>query len=164
MNADERNPGQQGYGQQSPQQSQGQQASGQQQKQPQQSETMNQGQQDGSMATGQASYGNSGEADLLSQNSSSQGQESDMGESGEQGGDSSLFAGSEHDMGSSGQAGGGTGSTGQSASQQGSGADQSFADQGQGALNEDLMGSDGTTDIEVERSQGRESDIEGNSL
>ena len=29
---------------------------------------------------------------------------------------------------------------------------------------EDTKGSDGTTDIEVERSQGRESDIEGSSL
>ena len=38
----------------------------------------------------------------------------------------------------------------------------------QGAMNEDLMGSDeedsGTTDIETERSQGRENDIEGSSL
>jgi hypothetical protein len=150
MNADERNPGQQGYGQQSPQQSQGQQANSQQQ---QQSETMQQGQQADSMETGQASYGNSGEADLLSQNSSSMGQESDMGQSGE---GSSLFSGSEDDMGGS--------SSGQAMSDQGSQSDQSSADQGQSALNEDLMGSDGITDIEVERSQGRESDIEGNSL
>ena len=45
--------------------------------------------------------------------------------------------------------------------------DQNFADQGQGALNEDTMGSAqnrDTTDIEAERSQGRESDIEGSSL
>jgi hypothetical protein len=62
--------------------------------------------------------------------------------------------------------GGGFGGSGQTTGKQGSG-DQNFADQGQGAMNEDLMGSDedsGTTDIEVERSQGRESDIEGSSL
>jgi hypothetical protein len=153
MNADERNPGQQGYGQQSPQQSQGQQANSQQQ---QQSETMQQGQQADSMETGQASYGNSGEADLLSQNSSSMGQESDLGQSGGQSSDNSLFSGSEDDMGGS--------SSGQSMSDQGIQSDQISADQGQSALNEDLMGSDGITDIEVERSQGRESDVEGNSL
>lgn len=45
--------------------------------------------------------------------------------------------------------------------------DQDFADQGQGALQDDTMGQGedpGTTDIEIERSQGRESDIEGSSL
>jgi hypothetical protein len=46
---------------------------------------------------------------------------------------------------------------------------QNFADQGQGAMNEDMMGSDqddgrSTNDIEIERSQGNESDVEGSSL
>jgi hypothetical protein len=187
MNADERTPGQQGYGQQSPQQFQNQQqpasqqpSAQQQQQQPsgqQQGQVAptSEGQEGGSMATGQASYGNSGEATTLSQNSSSFGQDSDLGQSDQsqqssEGSDSSLFRGSDDDLGSagSGQAGGGgdVGGSGQIAGQQGSG-DQDFADQGQGALNEDLMGSDddgGTTDIEVERSQGRESDIEGSSL
>ena len=157
------------------------------------------------MATGQASYGNSGETgtDTLSQNSSSFGQDSDLGQSSQsgesgQGRDTRLFSGSGDDMGSSSgggetgrpgvdgsmdtssqsgttNVGGSTGRSGiegsldssdQTTGQQGSG-DQDFADQGQGAMNEDLMGSDddsGTTDIEVERSQGRESDIEGSSL
>ncbi len=45
--------------------------------------------------------------------------------------------------------------------------DQNFAQQGQGALAEDLMGSagkSGGSDLETERSQGRESDVEGSSL
>lgn len=152
MNADERNPGQQGYGQQSPQQSQGQQAGSQQQ---QQSETMSD-EQDGGMSTGQAAYGNSGEADVLSQDSSSMGKHNDAGQSASQGSNNSLFSGSKDDMGGS--------ASSPSMNQQGSQSDQDFADQGQGALNEDLMGSDGTTDIEVERSQGRESDVEGKGL
>lgn len=154
MNADERTPGQQGYGQQSPQQEQGQQAQSQQQQQP----TMSDQDQGGSMATGQAAYGNSGQADTLSQNSSSMGQGADFGQTGSQSNqgtnDSSLFRGGSDDTGSGGIS-----------SQQGSG-DQSFADQGQGAMNEDLMGSsdDGTTDIEIERSHGRESDVEGKNF
>lgn len=149
MNADERSSGQQGYGQQSPQQSQSQDQQTGRQNPDQQISGQQQGQQasaeqGGSMASGQASYGNSGDTGTLSQNSSDLGQQSDMGQSGQQQ-DSGLFSGSEDDMGSSG--------------------DQNFADQGQGALNEDRMGSDeGTTDIEIERSQGRESDIEGSSL
>ena len=139
MNADERTPGQQGYGQQSPQQSDGQQPSSQQQQVP------GQNPEGGPSSTGQASYGNSGQADTLSQNSSFEGQESDFGQAGGQGSESTLFKGSQDDTG-----GGASG--------------QQFADQGQGAMNEDLMGADGTTDIEVERSQGRENDIEGSSL
>nr|WP_314446470.1 hypothetical protein [uncultured Sphingomonas sp.] len=194
MNADERTPGQQGYGEQTSQQADG--AKGQQQQIGQQ--------QDGGTSTGQASYGNSGDTGsaTLSQNSTSLGQESDIGQSG-QGRDTGLFSGSDDDLGSStgrtgidgsmdqsGQSGtrpgsnegGSTGragiegsldtqsdeglSTGQATGQQASG-NQNFADQGQGAMSEDLLGSDrdsGTTDIEVERSQGRESDIEGSSL
>lgn len=160
MNADERASGQQGYGQQSPQQSSDgattaqQQPASQQQQQQQQQATMTGQDQEGSpVDTGQAAYGNSGETDTLSQNSSSLGQESDMGQAG---GGGALFSGSGEDMGSA---------QGASAEQ---GSDrQDFADQGQGALNEDLMGSSddgGTTDIEIERSQGRESDIKGSSL
>ncbi|GAA4005108.1 hypothetical protein [Sphingomonas humi] len=156
MNADERTPGQQGIGEQ---RSQHNQANEHADRQQQQQQTP----QDGGMSTGQASYGNSGETgtDTLSQDSSSLGQESDLGQTNQsadnrQDGDRSLFRGSDKDMGS----------TGETDRQDTTGQD--FADQGQGALNEDLMGSDEdtarNTDIETERSQGRESDIEGSSL
>jgi hypothetical protein len=125
------------------------------------------------------------DSDLGQSNQTGQSQQSGQGSS------NGLFSGSGNDMGTSSAGtgrlgiegsldgsnqsgndmGGSTGRSGTEGSmsetgQQGSG-DQNFADQGQGALNEDTMGSDqdrGTTDIEVERSQGRESDIEGSSL
>lgn len=153
MNADERTPGQQGYGQQSPQQSEtgGDRSSS---RGGQDADMTDEGRA-GDMTTGQASYGNSGETDTLSQNSSSSGQESDMG----QGGDGGLFNSSQEDRGGS--------APSQAAGQQPSSSGQASSEQGQDAQSEDLMGSDddsGTTDIEIERSQGRESDVEGSSL
>lgn len=152
MNADERNNQQQGYGQQDDKQANQQHnaAQGQQQQQPTAQDDE---------STGQASYGNSGESDTgtISQNISDTGQEADLGQSD----DPKLFSGSDDDLGgsaSSGQQGGESDASGMRST------DQSFADQGQGAMLEDTKGSDGTTDIEVERSQGRESDIEGSSL
>ena len=181
MNQDENQTGQQGYGQDPTSQQQ-------QQPQAQQSQQQPQGQQGSNdFETGQASYGNSGQADALtqSQNSSDMGQDADMGQaasgqgSGSQGSGFIGSGSSGNDMGSSsgqsegmplGTAGGGYGGSadttgGQSSSgmAQAGSSDQDFADQGQGAMNEDLMGSEqdddddlGTTDIETERSQGRE--------
>ena len=137
--------------------------------------------------TGQAAYGNSGQADAetmtQSQNSSDMGQQADMGQAA-----NANDTGEGMPLGTAGGGYGGSGET-QSGGQSGSGfvgsssdnsgeyhqssaGDQDFAEQGQGAMNQDLMGSDdedgddyaGTTDIETERSQGRESDIEGSSL
>ncbi len=156
MNQDENQTSQQGYGQDptSKDLQEGQPQGRQQQQQPQASgETAQQGGA-ADFSTGQASYGNSGQAELQtqSQNSSDMGQEADMGQSG--GSQGSGFIGSAS-----------------SGDDLGSSSDQDFAEQGQGALNEDLMGSDqeedddlGTTDIETERSQGREPDIEGSAL
>lgn len=121
------------------------------------------------------------------------GQSNQTGQAGQTGqsSDSGLFSGSNDDLGTSSAGTGRTGiegsiddpnlsdkdlggSTGRSGidgsldeADQQTPRDQDFADQGQGALNEDAMGSAkdrGTTDIEAERSQGRESDIEGSSL
>lgn len=195
MNADERTPGQQGYGEQTPQQGQDQTQPTGQQRQPGQGPQGNMAEQGqgGSASTGQASYGNSGETgtDTLSQNSSSLGQDSDLGQSNQasqsnQGSNSGLFGGPSSDMGSGSAGTGRTGIEGsldgpnQSESDMGGSTgrsgiegsldetgEQDFADQGQGALSEDAMGSSqnrGTTDIETERSQGRETDIEGSSL
>lgn len=172
MNADERTPGQQGYGQQTSQEADGQRARDQQgnqqptgQQQQQQPTDQGQGQDGGAMSTGQASYGNSGETDELSQNSSSLGQENDMGQDrGDQGGQR-LFSGSDDDLGGAGSdgmpsalGGGGYGGSGQTTG----GDDQDFASDGQGALDDN--DGDGTTDIEIERSQGRESDVEGRGI
>ncbi len=113
----------------------------------------------GRVSTGQASYGNSGQSssETLSQNDSDLGRKTDLGQSG----DRKLFSASDDDLGSSAAAGdqGINSDPSQMRSD-----DQSFEDQGQGALSEDTMGSDGTTDFGTERSLGRESDIEGSSL
>lgn len=123
MNADERSTGQEGYGRQDLEQSSSRQPAAQSQ----QPDTMNQGRQSGAPATGQASYGNSGETDL-SQDDSSLGQEADLGQSGGTTGKDSLISGSDSDT-----------------------DEQDFASQGQGAL-EQHPETIGTDDIAVERS------------
>jgi hypothetical protein len=141
MNADERSSGQQGYGQQSPQEDQSRTA-----QRGEQSPTSSERESDGgSPATGQASYGNSGDTGELSsgdtgelsQQRSDFGQEADLGGDGSQ--NSPLFGGSADDT-------------------------AGHAEQGSADRSEELDGSQGTTDIEIERSQGRENDIEGRSL
>jgi hypothetical protein len=130
--------------------------------------------------TGQASYGNSGQA------GAAQGLDRQNGQPGGDQGTSGGFIGSGasgNDMGSSGP------SDMQSASselddlsssdtsltsslqQQDGSAEQDFAEQGQGALDDTSMNSDqstapqnGTDDIEVERSQGREQGIDQSSM
>lgn len=171
MNADERTPGRQ---------------------QPQMGERriMDEQAQGGSASTGQASYGNSGEtgAGTPSQNGDGVGRETDLSQSGQQESQSNngLFSGSSNDMGANSAGTGRSGIEGsldgsnQSANDMGgttgrSGIEgslsetdeQNFSDQGQGAMSEDAMSSSRdrvTTDIETERSQGRETDIEGSSL
>ncbi|GAA4027013.1 hypothetical protein GCM10022281_02050 [Sphingomonas rosea] len=98
------------------------------------------------MATGQASYGNSGDTGTVDQ------QADNAPDSASQGGDR-LFSGSSDDLGSSGQA--------QSSANLGTDGAQDFAADGQGASTEDPTA---TTDVESERSQRRDSDIEGSSL
>lgn len=143
MNADERTPGQQGYGQQTSQQAE---------RQPTSEATTEPA--DTPQETGQAAYGNSGGTGTMTEGSS-QGQEADLGQA-DRGESGAMFQGSEDDTGGSAS---GQASAEQSQDQQDSGSGQAFADQGQGA-----SADEGTTDIEVERSQGRESDIEGKSL
>lgn len=186
MNTDNKDTGQQGYGRdqetdrqnqqpqghqqgQQPQgQQQGQQFGQQAQQQPQghnaqpiggndsnsgSGTTMSSGSSTGESDTGQASYGNSGQGDAMTQNQNrpDQGQEADLGQGAQSGEGGSGFVGS---------------STDNSSEYLQSGSDsQDFAEQGQGALDEDDDDDAiGTTDIETERSQGRESDIEGSSL
>ena len=102
----------------------------------------------GQSSTGQASYGNSGQTDQMTdtEHSPSFGQEPDIDSSNQ---DSSSFIGSQ---GSSDDIG--------AASQQ----DTDEQDEGSKTDNMSDDVSSGTTDIEIERSQGRESDIEGSSL
>ena len=162
------------------------------------------------VSTGQASYGNSGEADLLSQgqqgqgqsqNSPSLGHDSDMGQTGsetsidsDQPGSGFIGSASSGDnMGSSGDpetpagansgmplgtVGGGYGGSdntsrelgGQSANQPTDATGQSASDdldrgvQSYATLDDDDDDTSGITDIETERSQCRETDIEGSAL
>lgn len=177
MNVDERTPGQQQHSSTDPQ---------------------NTAAQGGSMSTGQASYGNSGEGspDASGENKSSHGQNEALGETGR---DTDLSSTSDSDTGSSSagtgrsgidgsmdsdqstrNAAGSTGRSGiegslDSSAQSGftpsmgqqDSSEQGFANQGQGAPDQATMSTDrqsGTHDIEMERSQGRENDIEGSSL
>jgi hypothetical protein len=135
----------------------------------------------GASSTGQASYGNSGETDTLqSQNGSDFGQESDMGQSTPQEQSGVIGSGnSSNDIGGSGSSTEPADASGDQLSnpavttggQKDESGEQDFAFQGQGALNRDIMGDgqnsskrQGTDDIEVERSQGREPGIDGSSM
>ncbi len=174
MSADERTPGQQPAGHQ-------------QQPQTDENRNLSEQAQGGSASTGQASYGNSGDTGVATpgQNSEGVGRETDLSQSNQREAQSNngLFSGSGNDMGANSagtgrsgiegsldgssqsetDVGGSTGRSGISGSLSET-EEQDFADQGQGALNEDAMGSSEeqrTTDIETERAQGRTTDIEG---
>jgi hypothetical protein len=146
MNTDDRTPGQQGFDEQDHQQT-----SQDRQQQPidqQQDRPLDQ-----QMETGQASYGNSGETDTISRQDSDLGQSADLGQS-QQDGNSGLFSGSADDLGDS------TSSEMNLDTQ----PEQQFSPDGQGALDEQGRSPMGSTDIESERSERRDSDIKGSSL
>lgn len=111
--------------------------------------TMSSGSSTGDISSGQASYGNSGETDTMSQsrNRSDEGQQADMGQAGGKGG-SGFVGSSANDSGEY---------------LQSSAGDRDFAEQGRGAIEDPSVDAAGA-DVETERSQGRESDIEGSSL
>lgn len=159
MNQDDRNLEGQGYGQNNAQQG-NQQPEASQQQQP-----MSQDQDDGGASTGQAAYGNSGETDTLGQNSSSQGQESDLGQSGSPTSENTMFGGPDSDMGNqqSPEASGGFGQNQQDPAQRPADGSQNFAEDGQGAMDGNPVTSE-SDDDEVERAQGRESGFESNNL
>jgi hypothetical protein len=131
------------------------------------------------LSTGQAAYGNSGQADAAapmqqqSRNSASFGSDNDVGDShaaAQVAEDASNPQGMP--LGTAGGGYGGSASTDeqQSANQanQATGVtnpQSDFARDGQGALDSNSGGaSSGATDVETERAQGRTSDIEGSSL
>lgn len=132
MNADERTPGQQGYGQQTGQTSQ--QPLDEQQKQQPTSQDQPEIVGDG-FATGQAAYGNSGEIDL-------QDQQAAPSQQGAAGG-SGLFSGSSQDLGNASSE-----PMGIAEAQ----ADQDFAGDGQGAQDDASMASN-RDGADQERSQ-----------
>jgi hypothetical protein len=165
MNADERAPDQQSTGEQSPAQSQDRsQTTRQQHPQADQQGSISEPAQGGSVSTGQASYGNSGEtgAGMPGQGLDQETNLGQMNPADQQSGNG-LFSGSGNDMGSSSTANGSS----DVEDTLNKADEQDFADQGQGALSDDAMASSqerGTTDLETERSQGRPTDTEGSSL